>query len=951
MSKPAFGHFDPKLSIHISDDVRAKAVQRLVRLRYHDGLNSLGRALAARRDTIERQAVKEGIRGRFASQERVEGADAEAGGIRASAGNLIARWNSRRGGSNDDTAAAGSPGRRRFLPLRSRSSRADNSPRNSPPLTPDVPPAAEVHDHDDEAVQPMAAIAPPPLPAVVIPEPVPEEAEPVAEEPEAVVEVPEPVTEDPVLGDDEQPVLIELPLDFDVDDELTERPNLPAEPTVPLGLIHDPVAPAVPVPDAIAEVVGEPAAPFALPIQPVDLIDDPLGPNAALIQARDRDALPQASPGVESVVGNVGAASARFGMEDVLRMVAMAGMPATVMGGVPSTVPSLLMHHHMSMLEAMDDRADDARMLPAPVVDDGSVDGAANSLMGSSLLYDTQPSVDEDSSNTDKDDAPQAAPPGAASSSSSSTSAHIAPAVPLGSPGTKSSAFAAFMPSLLMSRSKSKAAAGKTPRPPRQFSAPARPPGPVRKDMSWISSRLATGFPPSFGIPDSVIQCILWFRELPPIGKLKAELLTRLVLRFDRFRSILIRDPANARKWQWELVEMFNIHPHVIQTSAKDEAAIERYFRTVPAIDRQLPLWNCHVITNSGTGRSCILFNIHHAIGDGMAMMTAAMSLFTDLSGNPIRRPVDPPPAPVPAPTPSLLSSVTGATVAAYLVVLGWFRAMSLPLTPHDTLTRSLHTRDATWLSRISTTSDVRRSVTLCPPLRLAALQAIKASVGGGATVNDVMAAALAGCFRRYLIEFEEGFRDFKGIRMRALMPVNLGEVVREGNERFAWEEEEEEGDVLHNNWSMMSVPLLVSIADPIDRVNATRAATLTSKATNEAAKTLSLQRAISGVLSEESQSRTLVDVFAAHTCVFANVPSMKEHVYLAKARVSDIHFVVPNMVHQVNMISYDGRIYCNFCTSDNVVRHPGALREYLVTELEVMAERCGIDGGVRALI
>ncbi|KAI8855349.1 hypothetical protein BC829DRAFT_378660, partial [Chytridium lagenaria] len=73
----------------------------------------------------------------------------------------------------------------------------------------------------------------------------------------------------------------------------------------------------------------------------------------------------------------------------------------------------------------------------------------------------------------------------------------------------------------------------------------------------------------------------------------------------------------------------------------------------------------------------------------------------------------------------------------------------------------------------------------------------------------------------------------------------------------------------------------------------------------------------------------------------------MEETVYVAKAKVTDVQFIVPNMVHHVNMVSYDGKIYANFCTSDAMIRHPGAMKEYLLTELEAMAERCGFEGSI----
>ncbi|KAJ3203308.1 hypothetical protein HDU67_010250 [Dinochytrium kinnereticum] len=328
--------------------------------------------------------------------------------------------------------------------------------------------------------------------------------------------------------------------------------------------------------------------------------------------------------------------------------------------------------------------------------------------------------------------------------------------------------------------------------------------------------------------------------------------------------------------------------------------------------------------------------------------MLAATSLFTTSEGDALKRP-----AAAPSPTPpdqipqTFLTSLTEATTSYYRFLLGWFRAAAKPLTPSDTLTTSIHSPDATWSTRRATvtgSSRAGRSVVLCPPMSLSGIKRIKNAVGG-ATVNDVMAAAIAGAFRRYLLEFEEGFTSgvsgdpFDGVRMRALMPFGLGLKGGGGELDLDLEDDEVLADALHNNWSMVSVPLLVSISDPLERVTRTAEATSSIKSTPEASATLTLQKTMATLFGDDAQSKMVVDVFAGHTCVFSNVPGMGEPVYVAMEKVLDIQFVVPNMVHQVNMTSYDGRIYCNFCTSDALIKHPGALKQYLLTELEVMAE------------
>ncbi|KAJ3096533.1 hypothetical protein HDU97_005794 [Phlyctochytrium planicorne] len=383
-------------------------------------------------------------------------------------------------------------------------------------------------------------------------------------------------------------------------------------------------------------------------------------------------------------------------------------------------------------------------------------------------------------------------------------------------------------------------------RPPRAFTDNSRSNVPIRRDMSWLTRKLVTGFPPSFGIPDSIIQAILYFDNLPPVGRFKAELLTRLALKFDRFRSVPVYHTTNTptmwrRLWtrrgsatvvQWERIEMFNVHPHVILATVRDDEGLDRYLKGLAGIqlDKSMPLWNVHMVQNM-RGKSCIVFNIHHAIGDGLSMMLAATSLFTNEEGDSIRHQSSPLEAHItplastssaPAPSsqqpaqeplkPSTLQTIAQTAWSTYTFLKGYLRAATLPLSPRDTLTTSLHSTDKTWRTRrhtITTSARSTRSVVICDPIRLDAVKEIKNALsreGAKVTVNDVMASALAGVFRRYLLEFEEGFTEgvkdpFSGVRMRALIPFALGQVGRYQGGAVELEIEDDEilADALHN--------------------------------------------------------------------------------------------------------------------------------------------------------
>lgn len=245
------------------------------------------------------------------------------------------------------------------------------------------------------------------------------------------------------------------------------------------------------------------------------------------------------------------------------------------------------------------------------------------------------------------------------------------------------------------------------------------------------------------------------------------------LLRFDRFRERVVEPALGAGAPSWQRDPEFALERHVfhhVLRSADDtelRAAIDAVASSV--LDRRHPLWQMHVFERPECG-TVIVARIHHAIADGFALLGVLLALCDGTTR---------------ADSPGVAPRDWLAATRAAMARLGEHLAQ-----PRRVLGDvGLAARGLTSLARLVLLPPDHRSQ-LRGPLgshkrvawtRPLALSAIKtAGRREGATVNDVVMAALAGGLRRYLLRGGTRVRD-----IRAMIPVNqraLGRPVQLGN-------------------------------------------------------------------------------------------------------------------------------------------------------------------------
>jgi diacylglycerol O-acyltransferase / wax synthase len=438
------------------------------------------------------------------------------------------------------------------------------------------------------------------------------------------------------------------------------------------------------------------------------------------------------------------------------------------------------------------------------------------------------------------------------------------------------------------------------------------------------------------------------------------EIVRRRLVPIRRFRQRVVAGRGDHPRWEED--PAFDLDRHVLAASLPapgDDgalAAVVGELMSAPlASDR--PLWEFRLL-QPYRGGCAVLSRIHHAIGDGVALMLVLLSL-TDLqpSGPPTVQPAPDDPMPPDAPeTPAgpepFATSVAGPETPASpepaaaepgtnpftelfshpLHDIARIRALADEISPE--LMRLLHAPvEALRRSHLLTgiggvgafgrlvgrSADpgtpfkgplgVPKAVAWSEPLALSEVKEVGRTLGG--SVNDVLISATTGALRRYVAR-----RAAPPARLdvRAAMPVNLRPLARMSQ--------------LGNHFGLVFLSLPLGIADPLARLAELRRRSAALRRSAEAAVVLLILRTIGRV--PLAMQRLVVKIFATKaTLVMTNVPGPNRTLYLAGKPIRDIFFWVPQSGRVglgVSILSYNGTVRLGVGTDAGLVPDPQAI-------------------------
>ena len=385
--------------------------------------------------------------------------------------------------------------------------------------------------------------------------------------------------------------------------------------------------------------------------------------------------------------------------------------------------------------------------------------------------------------------------------------------------------------------------------------------------------------------PNNLMMIVgVWMLEGPvDLDRVESQI-TEGLLSYRRFRQFVERTPA-AIYWRDDLNFDLSHHIRRIRLPGRGgKAALERLVGELASepLDPNHPLWAVHMVERY-EGGAAVIFRIHHAIADGMALMDVTMKLVdgpehraggadaereeegwlqslmapvvaavnagAEASGSTIKAALDLARNPLKAA--GLLRDGAGvATELAYLLVM-----------PSDSATRFKGKPNGT------------KRVAWCDPIELTEVKAVSRALG--CSINDVLLSCVAGAMRRYL---EDCGDKTKGVECRALVPINL----------------RQPGEVdLGNRFGIIGVELPVGITHPIERLRTVRQRMQALKTSYEPRTTLGLFAAL-GYLPKLVQDQLFDLIVSRATAVMTNVPGPDKPLTVAGSRLKQSLFWVP---------------------------------------------------------
>jgi WS/DGAT/MGAT family acyltransferase len=420
-----------------------------------------------------------------------------------------------------------------------------------------------------------------------------------------------------------------------------------------------------------------------------------------------------------------------------------------------------------------------------------------------------------------------------------------------------------------------------------------------------------------------IVNSVLWFAQPVDWERLRDRFLDRVVHRFDRFRQRAIEGGLlNGPRWQDDpgFDPALHFH-HVALPAPHDRAALQALVsdRIATPLDRDRPLWEVYFIDELGEG-GAVLVRIHHSIADGIALARVMMLLTDDAEAGADGIAETPGDAGVLERAAPLVRAGSAIVRAGLRTALHPRQAAGVAVDDAETLGKLL----LPWSdpgSAIKGELHRAHAVAWAQPIELWRVK--RAGQAYGATINDVLVAAVAGAIGRHLRERGEDLDE-----VHALVPFNLRPLDRPLPSE------------LGNRFGLVLVGLPVGIEDPGERLAAVKRSMDAIKHGHEGPITLG----ILGMMGRTPHlvEQRLIDYFTAKgSMVLTNVPGPRRRLSVVGTPLEGVLVWAPcsgSVGMSVSVFSYAGRVTVGFLVDSGLVPEPQTLADGFRSDVLALA-------------
>lgn len=451
-------------------------------------------------------------------------------------------------------------------------------------------------------------------------------------------------------------------------------------------------------------------------------------------------------------------------------------------------------------------------------------------------------------------------------------------------------------------------------------------------DAAWLHMDTPTNM--------AMITGVMMFDRPVDFERLRLTIECRL-LAHARFRQRVSEPRVGSGLPYWEDDPIFDLNAHLFRIALPSPGGDEALMTLAGdmmgmPLDFTKPLWQIHLVENYNGGSAAIV-RLHHAIGDGLALVQVLLSLADETIDAPLS-----PPETDDRPRSRLLGRLLKPPLELALAGLRLTeRGLRMGL---DVLEQPSRLMDAARLVGRGARSfaklllilpdrqtplrgqcGVIKRVAWSQPIPLETVKRIGRQMD--ATLNDVLVSAAAGALRRYLLAHsgEVGASD-----IRAVLPVSI--------------RSPQEMNQLGNRFGLVFLSLPIGVSDSWQRLRVVKRRMDEIKYSAEAAVAFGILTTIG--MTPRQIERIIVDIFGMKgTLVLTNVPGPRKMLYLAGAGLKQIMFWVPQpggMALGLSIISYNGSVIVGFAGDAGLIPDPQRLADFFTQEISELAANAG---------
>lgn len=129
----------------------------------------------------------------------------------------------------------------------------------------------------------------------------------------------------------------------------------------------------------------------------------------------------------------------------------------------------------------------------------------------------------------------------------------------------------------------------------------------------------------------SLILGLLFFKNELCVDTCRDILMQRLVLEFQRFRSKVVMQSNDVYFQELSTTDIdMQLHCQEVEARGWAQTDIDKFLSYQYKVNKpsDAPLWVFYVLNNLADGRSCLVANIDHCIGDGITMIQVTPTVF-----------------------------------------------------------------------------------------------------------------------------------------------------------------------------------------------------------------------------------------------------------------------------------------------------------------------------------